>query len=128
MLRERSKNSRAAKPRKRALLAVEALEDRCLLDAAPALAQFGTADAFVQYLRDTALTRYHDLFGQHVASYVYYGLGQRFVYTTQAAAGSVTTTVVDKAVPQEFTGAQQALTQSANPTQVGEDPSHSGTN
>ncbi|HEV3082869.1 MAG TPA: beta-propeller domain-containing protein [Gemmataceae bacterium] len=49
----------------------ERLEDRCLLDAAPT--QFGTADAFIQYLRDTALNNYKDLFGTHFQTYNYRG-------------------------------------------------------
>lgn len=46
-----------------ARLTLESLEQRCLLDATPLPAPFGSADVFVQYLRDTALDQYKDLFG-----------------------------------------------------------------
>ena len=59
-------------------LALEALEERCLLDAS-APTQFGSADAFKQYLIDTALTRYASYFGQSLLSYYgYYGIPPQY--------------------------------------------------
>jgi uncharacterized secreted protein with C-terminal beta-propeller domain len=59
LLGTRAHTNKACRPR----LAVERLEDRCLLDSG--LSQFGSADAFKQYLIDSALNQYKDLFGQH---------------------------------------------------------------
>jgi uncharacterized secreted protein with C-terminal beta-propeller domain len=48
------------------------MEERVLLDGVPV--QFGSADAFKQYLVDTALAQYHSLFGQQFTSYYPYPL------------------------------------------------------
>src|SRR5436309_10872490 len=51
---------------------IEPLEQRCVLDAALARpSQFASAEEFKQYLLDTALERYKDLFGQHYTSGFY---------------------------------------------------------
>jgi uncharacterized secreted protein with C-terminal beta-propeller domain len=52
--------------RSRSSLQIESLEDRCLLDAAPV--QFGSADAFKQWLISQAETRYQNLFGHDFSS------------------------------------------------------------
>jgi uncharacterized secreted protein with C-terminal beta-propeller domain len=59
---------RGSSPR-RARLNIERLEERALLDGTPT--QFGSADAFRQYLIDNALTQYQNLFGQTFTSYYY---------------------------------------------------------
>jgi uncharacterized secreted protein with C-terminal beta-propeller domain len=51
---------------KRSHLQIESLEDRCLLSGTPT--QFGSSDAFVQYLISQAETRYANLFGQQFSS------------------------------------------------------------
>jgi len=50
-------------------LRLERLEERQLLDAGPT--QFGSAAAFTQYLINTALSNYQNLFGQTFPSYQY---------------------------------------------------------
>jgi uncharacterized secreted protein with C-terminal beta-propeller domain len=52
-----------AKGRGRARPVLERLEDRCLLDATPLPAPFGSSEAFVQFLRETAVEQYKDYFG-----------------------------------------------------------------
>src|SRR5438445_4126840 len=71
----------------------ERLEERCLLDAAPT--QFGSADAFVQFLRDTALSKYKDLFGSHFQSYppIIYGGGGGVLQVDQFVPKAFTNTL-----------------------------------
>src|SRR5438552_8452997 len=68
--------NRPAKQQARFQPRVEPLEQRCLLDAAlPAVVrptQFTSAAEFRQYLLDTALDRYKDLFGKHFPGSYYY--------------------------------------------------------
>jgi inhibitor of cysteine peptidase len=85
----------ATHTRRRPKLAVEPLEDRCLLDGTPV--QFGSADAFKQYLVNTALAQYQNLFGQTFNNAYYppifdLALGAPAAFTatldtTQAAVG-----------------------------------------
>jgi inhibitor of cysteine peptidase len=77
-LGNRLRSPRRPAYRSRPPLLVEQLEERRLLDGNGLLTsgpqitrpvQFGSAAAFIQYLRDSALDRYKDLFGTHFASY-----------------------------------------------------------
>jgi len=81
---------------RRAVLRLECLEDRQLLDAG--LTQFGSAAAFTQYLITTALNNYKDLFGQTFPSYQYVpfqgttvSVPLAFTNAVSAAAPSTTT-------------------------------------
>jgi uncharacterized secreted protein with C-terminal beta-propeller domain len=67
LLAKTSQKSRHRPRPRRARLNVERLEERALLDGA--LTQFGSADAFKQYLINTALAQYKDLFGQTLTYY-----------------------------------------------------------
>jgi inhibitor of cysteine peptidase len=70
---------------------------------------FGSADAFKQYLIDTALEQYKDLFGKHFPGYNYYLQPYR---TANVPAGAVT--ALDAANPSATTTVAQQ--QSQNPT------------
>src|SRR5437763_15733221 len=70
-LSQRLRSPRRPARRSRPSRMVERLEERWLLDGSPITRPepFGSAAAFIQYLRDSALDRYKDLFGQHFRSY-----------------------------------------------------------
>jgi uncharacterized secreted protein with C-terminal beta-propeller domain len=67
--------TRQARPKARFQPRIESLEQRCLLDATPIAAvqppHFASAEEFRQYLVNTALEQYKDLFGQHFSGYYY---------------------------------------------------------
>src|SRR5438552_1552098 len=92
---KRPRKSHRSLRQPRSVLNLEPLEERALLDGGPV--QFGSQDAFVQYLVNTALTQYHDLFGQHFQNYVPWGgpvflQDQQFVPAAFNFASAVSTT------------------------------------
>jgi uncharacterized secreted protein with C-terminal beta-propeller domain len=70
---------------------LETLEDRCLLTSGGPV-QFGSADAFIQYLINQAETRYQGLFGQHFSSgnFVPPGSGGVVAYDASVPTSAVT--------------------------------------
>src|SRR5262249_9178726 len=85
------KHSPPGSSTRRGKLSVERLEERSLLDGMPV--QFGSADAFKQFLIDTALAQYKDLFGQSFSYYyqpypVDRGVPQAFTLNVNDAAAA----------------------------------------
>jgi uncharacterized secreted protein with C-terminal beta-propeller domain len=78
---------------------LERLEERYLLDRG--FTQFGSADAFRQYLREKALADYKDLFGQHRPAIDYRFYGSNLLH-------------VDQAVPAAFAQTQAAADSSTS--------------
>jgi len=75
MFRPFQRRTAIAKPSsRRSRLTLESLEDRCLLTVAPTALppQFGSADAFIQYVRDHAIAQYHNLFGAPPGGGIFY--------------------------------------------------------